>query len=305
MTLVRKGLLGTLALLLVLWVEASAQLARTPVIVDTDMDLDDLRAVALIFNSSHLQVKALVTSDGGLPPGEGARNLLRVLKFLGDSEVPVGKGKRLDKSPPRWRPLCETLKWEDLPAVPQDQKIPGAVPVIRRTLQKSKRKVTYVCLGPLSNLAGVLRQEPSVRRRLQSIYYYGTPPGAREAGWNTTRDPPAAAVVFTSGIPIFAFHLRESETLQFNLKLFHDIQRLKSRSARLIILLHRHLDINKLLRTGALEAWDDTVALYLNDPGLGNIKREPGKFPIFMVNGWDRKAARTVYLEILSGGRVR
>jgi hypothetical protein len=65
----------------------------SPVIVDTDMALDDVRALALILSSDRARVKVMVTSDGSSSAKAGYHSLLRVLDFLEIREFSAGMGE--------------------------------------------------------------------------------------------------------------------------------------------------------------------------------------------------------------------
>ena len=146
--------------------------ARTILILDTDMATDDVRAIALLACADRVRVLAAVTSDGGCAPDEGLRNLLRVLSFLGAGEVPLGMGTSGPQSPPPFRRMCDILSRAPLPGVP-DAEIPReAEALILSALQGSHERVTYVCLGPLTNLAGALRKMPSAQAHIERYKGY-------------------------------------------------------------------------------------------------------------------------------------
>ena len=81
MRLSKKGIIGPFVLILLFCIKVAAHEVSVPAIVDTDMALDDVRALALILNSPHIQVKAIVTSDGSSSPRAGYVNVCNVLKF--------------------------------------------------------------------------------------------------------------------------------------------------------------------------------------------------------------------------------
>ncbi len=275
---------------------------RTPIIVDTDMALDDVRAIILLLSSPHVAVTAFVTSDGSSSPEAGSHNLERVLAFLGKSDIPVGTGRQLNLPPPPWRPISEALGWADLPA--GSQGTPGgtrpAVPLILEVLSQSREPVSYVCLGPLTNLADVLREQPSAAQRIASVIYYGLPPAAPDPGWNTSRDKEAAEIVFRSGIPFYAVHLTPEQWLTFDAALYQEIAKIDTEPARLITRLHQHEKTQKLLQANHFVAWDESVALYLDEPAIGIFKKMEQSDSVFSVAAWDRAAARAVYLAILA-----
>lgn len=280
---------------------APAHEVRTPVIVDTDMALDDVRALALMLGSPHVEVKAVVTSDGSSSPEIGYQNVLRILEFMGAPEIPVGAGRRLDQPPPPWRGHSEALGWAELPPAPMEESPPNAVSVIARVVRNSEQDLTYVCLGPLTNLADMIRNYASERAGIQAVVYYGTPPGAAPQGWNTARDPEATELVSTSGIPVYFLHLEAGDLLRLDSELLEELEASGSAQSRLVRLLHRDERVRALLREGHLMAWDETVALYLDDPSLGSMSPIQGDYPLFTVSRWDRNAAGDAYLRLLSG----
>lgn len=301
MTIVKRGFLGVLLILTILLVEVAAHEVRIPVIVDTDMALDDVRALALMLNSPHIQVKAVVSSDGSSSPQAGYQNLLRVLQYLSIAEVLVGVGKGLDQPAPHWRSMSEALGWADLPAAPSGGAISDATSVILATVSESEDKIFYVCLGPLTNLAETLRLDPSLKDKIERVFYYGTPPEVANPSWNTTRDLDAARLVFSLRLPIYAFHLDDPDLMRFDMDFYQEIQGLHSRSSVLIDLLHRDRRVQALLEKGHFRVWDEMVALYLDNPSLGDFQAIQGDYPAYFLSAWDRDAARSAYIEILSG----
>jgi pyrimidine-specific ribonucleoside hydrolase len=273
---------------------------RVPAIVDTDMGLDDVRALALILSNPHLDVKAVVTSDGAASPQAGVQNLRRVLQFLGHPNLPVGQGAASQALPPPWRARSDSLGGAPLPAAAAAAPVPTSRDLLVQTLRGQPEKFTYICLGPLTNLAAVLKQDPDLRLRLSGVYYSGSPPGVPDPSWNTARDPEAARRVFASGLRIYAFHLKP-HPLRLDAGLMGQIQGLKTPAARLISLLYRAPENKKLLGTKHSQAWDDTIPLYFNDPSLGQLEAWGGTPSVRVLVNLDPARARADYLEILRG----
>ena len=145
----------TLFLVLVLFITPAAVDSHEgviPVIVDTDMALDDIRALTLLLQNPQFDLLAVVTSDGSASVDVGARNAARVLHLLHRPEVIIGAGPRLDREPPLWRDHSEALGWADLPPV-DSYEVGDASSILSRVLQNAEQRVTYICLGPLTNLA--------------------------------------------------------------------------------------------------------------------------------------------------------
>ena len=63
--------------------------------------------------------------------------------------------------------------------------------------------------------------------------------------------------------------------------------------------LHAHENTQKLLQENHSLAWDDSVALYLEDPAIGVFAKAEKSDSIFGLVEWHRAAARADYREIL------
>jgi pyrimidine-specific ribonucleoside hydrolase len=301
---------------------ALAHEERTPVIVDTDMGMDDVRALALMLSSPHLDVKAIVTADGASSPEAGVRNLRCILSFLGRAGIPVAAGAPLAAPAPPWREMSEALGWAKLSSSREGQRgcaaaneattLPqrpagrgqaagsAAASLIVKTVAESDQRVSYIGIGPLTNLAEALRMDPSVSSRISIIFYYGTPPDELKSDWNTSRDIAAARAVFAAGVPLNALALPDEEPLTFDSALLDEIRRLDSPASRLISLLYEDDRVKTLLLQNHFKAWDETVALYLEDPGIATFEKVHAASPLFRLSKLDRDAARADYIEILS-----
>jgi pyrimidine-specific ribonucleoside hydrolase len=249
---------------------------RRAVIVDTDMALDDARALALLLTSPSLDVRAIVTSDGASSPAVGATNVLRILQFLGKENIPVGIGRSVSAPPPRWREQSETLGWKATSLPVASKPLPEAVTVLREAVANTQNGVTYLCLGPLSNLADALRTDPRLKNRLWSVIWHG----ADSPDWNADRDAEAVRAVKKAGVTVRAVAVESSKTEPFDAALLEEIRGIGTPAARLIARLHEDDRVQKLVNDKHLQLWDDTTALMLLRPSLET---------------WDRAA----YLELL------
>ena len=76
----RYVFVSLLALLCALSPFAYAHTYKVSAIIDTDMALDDIRALAMVLNSDWIDVPLIVCSDGAVSPQTGYRNLKILLK---------------------------------------------------------------------------------------------------------------------------------------------------------------------------------------------------------------------------------
>ena len=181
-----------------------------PVILDVDPGHDDAVALMMACGSPHLDLLAVTTVAGNVPLEKTTRNALRVLSLVGHTHVPVAAGA----PEPLRRPLrtAEDIHGEsglDGPEIPEAGFEPderGAVELIADTLRGSPEPVTLVPVGPLTNVATLLREHPELREKISHVSLMGGSIGlgntTPSAEFNIFVDPEAAREVFDSGLPI-------------------------------------------------------------------------------------------------------
>jgi inosine-uridine nucleoside N-ribohydrolase len=182
-----------------------------PVILDVDPGHDDAVALMLACGHPDLDLLAVTTVAGNVPIEKTTRNALRVLALVGRHDVPVGVGA----SGPLKRPLhtAEDIHGEsgldgpeELPDADFGPDERGAVELISETLRASREPVTLVPVGPLTNIALLLREHPDLKDRIARISLMGGSIGLGNttpaAEFNIYVDPEAASEVFESGLPI-------------------------------------------------------------------------------------------------------
>lgn len=183
---------------------------KRPVIIDTDPGIDDALAIAIALFSNELDVRLITTVAGNVSLEKVTYNALRLLKFFG-KEIPVAKGAD--------RPLI--LPLEDASNVHGTSGMEGydfeepdehlllkehAVEAMRRVLMESSEKITLVPIGPLTNIALLLRLYPEVMPKIEEIVLMGGSASRGNKGvmseFNIATDPHAAKIVFSSGLPL-------------------------------------------------------------------------------------------------------
>jgi inosine-uridine nucleoside N-ribohydrolase len=173
-----------------------------PVILDVDTGVDD--ALALLFAARHprLSLRAVTCVAGNTAVYQVVTNTLTALDAAGASHVPVARGaaRPLVGAPLPARHVHGTDGLGDLgwpPSIrPADPR--HAVELLRDELTAGP-PVTLVALGPLTNIALLLRTYPEVTAGIERFVFMG---GAVQRGnataaaeFNVWHDPEAAAVV--------------------------------------------------------------------------------------------------------------
>jgi inosine-uridine nucleoside N-ribohydrolase len=184
--------------------------ARIPVVIDCDPGHDDALAITLALARPELEVLGITTVGGNATLANTTRNALRVLALLGRTDVPVAAGA----VQPLVRPLetatevhgASGLDGADLPEPASAPRPEGALEFLRATLDAAPAPVTLIPVGPLTNIALLLRTYPGIASRVAQISLMGG--GMVHGNWtpaaefNIWVDPEAARIVFRSGLPI-------------------------------------------------------------------------------------------------------
>ncbi|WP_026678347.1 nucleoside hydrolase [Fictibacillus gelatini] len=182
------------------------------VIMDVDTGIDDALAICYAARSKSLEILGITTCFGNVSVEEATRNTLNVLDYL-ELDVPVaqGAGKPIFRHPIKEK--ASIVHGEDglgnihLPDPIKKPVEQHACQFIIEQVKKYPNEVSLIFVGPLTNLALTIMQEPEIVRLVDRVYIMGgavTVPGnttmAAEA--NIYADPEAAEYVFQSGIPI-------------------------------------------------------------------------------------------------------
>jgi inosine-uridine nucleoside N-ribohydrolase len=182
----------------------------TPILIDCDPGHDDAIALLLALASPEVELLGVTTVAGNQTLAKTTANALRVLEFVGRSDVPVAAGA--DRPLSRELTVAAHVHGEsglDGPALPPPQGAPvdeHAVDFLARSALGSERPVTLVPVGPLTNIALLLARHPEVVEAVERIVLMGgavaegnTTPAAE---FNIWADPEAARRVFSSGLPV-------------------------------------------------------------------------------------------------------
>ena len=181
-----------------------------PILIDTDMGVDDAVAIALALSSGEVELAGLVSVGGNVSLDQATRNIGRLLGGMKPKTRPlVASG--LDQTAPGLKDAThlfgtDGLGGVDLP-IPADFAPGGFLDLYEELAGRHGHSLTVVAIGPLTNLAAVLRERPGVLAKVGQIVVMGGAiwcPGniTRWAEFNFYRDPAAAAAVLSAGLPL-------------------------------------------------------------------------------------------------------
>jgi inosine-uridine nucleoside N-ribohydrolase len=270
---------------------------RRPVIIDTDLSFDDYVALLFLLQHPEIEVRAITVVNGVAHVKQGVENAGRLLALMKRQDIPLAGGPERALSgqrafPPGWRRIMDygirlLLPWVSSP-VPRL----SAPELICRQCLESDRPVTFVALGPLTNLALALRAEPKLASRIETIFISGGAfnvlgtiqfelPGNpnQVAEWNFYLDTEAADQVFKSGIPIVLIpldvtHVTGPQPLVFSHETVKRLRKAaRGRASRIMVRLI-HFWQMAVTQYPATPVWDAAVAALVVDLSIGTDWRD-------------------------------
>jgi inosine-uridine nucleoside N-ribohydrolase len=200
---------------MILWpllLMAAAPPAADKIVFDTDCGYfgDDGAALVMVLRSpDKVQVAAVTAVTGNVWAAESAGYLTEILGLLGHPEIKPLVGAQM--------PLIHTGEMAKLEGPLEFQgafsnpvKIapgqPAALEAMAAAIQQNPGQITILALGPMTNVAMLLRLHPDLEPKIKRIVFMGgnvhVPGNASAAAeFNFWFDPEAAQMVFRSRIP--------------------------------------------------------------------------------------------------------
>ncbi len=167
-----------------------------PVVIDTDMGIDDAVMLAAALQAPHLRIVACVATDGVLAGDTAVAMVGRMLDEFNRSDVAL-YGPPPEQTPRTAPPFRASAgKWVS-------SALRSRSPVAPRPFAPAAyraphgRKTLVLVAGPLTSLAQAI-QEESTRANITRVLVQGPPDP--ETNWNIRRDPDAFKQVVRSGI---------------------------------------------------------------------------------------------------------
>jgi inosine-uridine nucleoside N-ribohydrolase len=181
-------------------------------IIDTDPGVDDALTLLMALNNPNVEILALCSVAGNVPAERGARNIIRLLDAVKAPSDLYNK-VRQGSSKPLVRRLV-TAEWvhgkdglgdAGLPEASREP-LKGGVRFLLEVLESaSKREISILTLGPLTNIALLTALAPDVTSRVKEIVVmggwfaltsYSSGNATPVSEFNIYNDPEAALMVF-------------------------------------------------------------------------------------------------------------
>lgn len=250
------------------------------IIIDTDPGIDDTMAIYLALNSNLLDVIGITTVYGNTSNTQGTENALRILEIAKREDIPVhtGASKPLKTE---YLGKGEIVHGKDGQGnsnlrIPQ-KKVSNltAIEFLKNKINEYPGEVTLVPIGPLTNIAQLLIENPTIDQKISEIVLMGgnalsqgNASPAAEA--NIRNDPEAANVVFNSNTLITMVGLDVTNEVFMDNSTITEITTSGSKETdHLKIILPHYVDfLSKFYNKKGMPIHDSSAIAYLINKNL-------------------------------------
>lgn len=266
---------------------AAAPADSIPVLLDTDMAMDDIAALFFLLQHPAIDLRAITVNGVAFAHcEEGVRNALGLLEVARAPDIPVTCGREEPypggtPAPDDWRSAADNLHGGQ---VRTGSRVPDSRPaaeLLANTIRAAPGAIVVVALGPLTNLAEAFQADPALAGQIKELIIMGGAvnapgnvvdgdPTNQVAEWNFFGDPVAAGIVLASGAPITLVPLDATNDVPFTRGFY---QRLSaSHLTRPAVFLYNLIYMNQWWLDGGMYWWDTLAATLVTDPGLVTVE---------------------------------
>ena len=204
------------------------------IIFDTDPGVDDAFALLYALNHPNINVLGITTVFGNVPVETSTKNALILSEMAHKGTIVYqGANKPLEREVTNYPSFIhghDGLGDTNHPQSKFNASKLDAAQFIINEINENSGNINLVAVGPLTNIANSIKQDPSIANKVNSLLIMG---GSWLAGGNITpvaeaniyNDPEAAEIVFKSGLPIIMVGLDVTHKVFLSQK---DIDKLSS-----------------------------------------------------------------------------
>ena len=249
---------------------------KIPVIIDTDPGVDDALAIMIAAASEKIDLLGITPVDGNVSAVFTHKNALNLVSFLGiDADVAEGSYDQLVYRFGRYASAhgAEGMGGVELPLSDRKFHELRAWDYIYEKAKEHNGELVIIAIGPLTNIARTLIMHPDIKTMIKKIVMMG---GSTTRGnvtpyaeFNFVVDPPAAKVVFESGIPLVMAGLNVTLKTGISFDFIASLAReSKSKIARMLDeLIHGYSDVTINKEGDKSSVVHDAIAVaYVIDP---------------------------------------
>lgn len=212
---------------------------RRKIVIDTDIgdDIDDAYALVFAMALAELEVAAVVTTYRNAVM---RTQIAEALIADYGREIPVFAGEDDPVKEPYHNFRHEVFSGGK-PMISQYERDMSVYPVRKEgvralvgMLREHPHELTVICIGPLTDMAKLLREYPAEAALIGELFVMGGNFEEERPEWNIKCDPEAADIVFSSGLPIKLIGWEITSQTAFDERLWEFFRSLGGKSRRLL-----------------------------------------------------------------------
>ena len=271
--------------------DALAAVAPVPIVLDSDMAMDDLGAVLFLLQHPAVDLRAITVNGVAFAHCDGGvRAALGLLEVARAPQVPVACGREEafpggTPAPDAWRKSADDLYGAQVTTGQRQADDRPAARLLAETVAAAPGQIVVVAIGPLTNLAEAFQADPALAGQIKQIVIMG---GALDAAgnvaneqegitneyaeWNFFADPQAADIVLSSGAPILLVPLDATNDVPFTLSFYRRLG--AAHATRPATFVYNLLYLNQGWFYEGMYWWDTLTASAALDDGLLTLRDE-------------------------------
>jgi pyrimidine-specific ribonucleoside hydrolase len=299
----KKGFI--VSLLLILWLAVRAQPLPTKltheVIIDTDGAIDDMRAISLLLVRPEINILAILTSDGSLPPDESTENLRSLVHHFNHDEIPIAEGTVIKGINPAWRKFNKQINWGD--KIEKNGQGLTSTELLAEKLGSAEGKISLLCLGPITNIGRLVTQHAELLSKIERIVWYTESPRPLQ-GFNYECDKDNADAVFRSGVRIDVISNLKKPDAYFDTLMYVVCRQYNNNLSSYLYEIHSQKPVLEKLKENHFRLCDELVSLYITNPELFDINTMMDKVNIRYDQDYNAGCVREAISDMIKGTYV-
>ena len=281
-----------------IWAQPLPVKLKHTVIIDTDCAVDDMRAISLLLARPEITIKAILLSDGSLSPAAGSEKVLSLLHEFNSDSIPVACGGILKAINPPWRQFNSQISWGKEAGLKPSEL--NSLACISEKLKDENEKIILICLGPLTNIAELIKTKPDLISKIEKIIWYNESVMPLK-GFNYECDKESADIVIKSRVRIDVISNLNYDNVLFDSSMFKICAESNTLLANILTRFYRQPLVFEKLKENHFRLCDDLVAIYLTNPDLFGMNVITDRINVRYNKEFDADGVKTALCDMISG----